>query len=27
VDPDHQLGVKIYWKGRFLKEFPVIKQR
>jgi tetratricopeptide (TPR) repeat protein len=27
VKPDHQLAVIIFWKGRFLKEFPVVKQQ
>jgi tetratricopeptide (TPR) repeat protein len=27
VKPDHQLAVIIFWKGRLLKEFPVVKQR
>lgn len=27
VKPDHQLAVIISWKGRFLKEFPVVKQQ
>jgi tetratricopeptide (TPR) repeat protein len=27
VKSDHQLAVMIYWKGRFLKEFPVVKQQ
>lgn len=26
VKPDHQLAVIIFWKNRFLKEFPVVKQ-
>lgn len=26
VKPDHQLAVIIFWKGRLLKEFPVVKQ-
>jgi tetratricopeptide (TPR) repeat protein len=26
VKADHQLAVIIFWKGRFLKEFPVVKQ-
>jgi hypothetical protein len=26
VKVDHQLGVIIFWKGKFLKEFPVVKQ-
>lgn len=26
VKPDHRLAVIILWKGRFLKEFPVVKQ-
>lgn len=27
VKPEHQLAVIIFWKGRFLKEFPVVKQQ
>jgi hypothetical protein len=27
VKPEHQLAVIILWKGRFLKEFPVVKQQ
>lgn len=27
VKTDHQLAVIIFWKGRFLKEFPVVKQQ
>ncbi len=27
VKPDHQLAVIIFWKGRLLKELPVVKQR
>lgn len=27
VQADHQLAVKIYWKGHFLKELPVVKSR
>jgi hypothetical protein len=27
VKVDHQLGVIIFWKGKFLKEFPVVKQQ
>jgi len=27
VKADHQLAVIIFWKGRFLKEFPVVKQQ
>jgi tetratricopeptide (TPR) repeat protein len=27
VKTEHQLGVIIFWKGRFLKEFPVVKQQ
>jgi hypothetical protein len=26
VKSDHQLGVIIFWKGKLLKEFPVVKQ-
>jgi hypothetical protein len=26
VRDDHQLAVIILWKGKFLKEFPVVKQ-
>lgn len=26
VKPEHQLAVIIFWRGRFLKEFPVSKQ-
>lgn len=26
VKPDHQLAVVIFWKGRLLKELPVVKQ-
>jgi tetratricopeptide (TPR) repeat protein len=27
VRPEHQLAVIIFWKGHFLKEFPVVKQQ
>lgn len=27
VKEDHHLGVMIFWRGKFLKEFPVVKQR
>jgi tetratricopeptide (TPR) repeat protein len=26
VKADHQLAVLLFWKGRFLKEFPIVKQ-
>lgn len=26
VKDDHQLAVIIYWKGKLLQEFPVVKQ-
>ncbi len=27
VKPEHQLAVIIFWRGHFLKEFPVVKQQ